>query len=80
MEESLSPAAATTAEEVMASSVNGGERGGSPGDNTVASADIQCPVGAPTRQEEVTPEVEPWAASVPPVRNGVSQDYMKIQG
>ncbi|XP_039977739.1 large proline-rich protein BAG6 [Xiphias gladius] len=66
MEESLSPAAATTAEEVMASSVNGGERGGSPGDNTVASADIQCPVGAPTRQEEVTPEVEPWAASVPP--------------
>ncbi|XP_041810661.1 large proline-rich protein BAG6 isoform X3 [Chelmon rostratus] len=66
MEESLSPAPATTAEEAMASSGDHGERGMSPGDNTALSGDIQCPAGAPTRREEGAPEVEQWAAAVPP--------------
>lgn len=70
MEESLSPAAATTAEEAMATSAEGGERGAAPGDSTVSSGDThQCPAGAPTGREEATAtEVEPWAAAVPPVR------------
>ncbi|XP_070702255.1 large proline-rich protein BAG6 isoform X2 [Pempheris klunzingeri] len=66
MEESLSPAAATTAEEAMASSGDGGERGASPGGNTASSGEAQCPAGAPARQEEVAAEVEQWAAAVPP--------------
>ncbi|XP_056255315.1 large proline-rich protein BAG6 isoform X2 [Seriola aureovittata] len=66
MEESLSPAAATTAEEAMATSTDGGERGASPGDSTASSGDAQCPAGAPTGREEAAPEVEPWAAAVPP--------------
>uniref|UniRef100_A0A7N6BBH8 Large proline-rich protein BAG6 n=1 Tax=Anabas testudineus TaxID=64144 RepID=A0A7N6BBH8_ANATE len=66
MEESLSPVAATTAEEAMASSDDSGERGAPPGDNTTSSGDTQCPVGAPAGREEATPEAEPWAAAVPP--------------
>uniref|UniRef100_A0A7N6ADX2 Large proline-rich protein BAG6 n=1 Tax=Anabas testudineus TaxID=64144 RepID=A0A7N6ADX2_ANATE len=62
----LSPVAATTAEEAMASSDDSGERGAPPGDNTTSSGDTQCPVGAPAGREEATPEAEPWAAAVPP--------------
>uniref|UniRef100_A0A671LZU8 Large proline-rich protein BAG6 n=1 Tax=Sinocyclocheilus anshuiensis TaxID=1608454 RepID=A0A671LZU8_9TELE len=51
MEEGLSPAPATTAEEVMASS-------GDTADETVAMATAD--------REESTGEVEPWAATVPP--------------
>ncbi|XP_068566880.1 large proline-rich protein BAG6 [Cebidichthys violaceus] len=64
MEESLSPAPATTAEEAMASSGDSGERGASPGENTALSGDT--PAGAPTGREGAAPEVEPWAAAVPP--------------
>uniref|UniRef100_A0A667X9E0 Large proline-rich protein BAG6 n=1 Tax=Myripristis murdjan TaxID=586833 RepID=A0A667X9E0_9TELE len=56
MEESLSPAVATTAEEAMASSGDSSEMGAPPS---------QGP-GAPTGQEETALEVEPWAAAVPP--------------
>lgn len=63
MEERLSPAAATTAEEAMASSGDRQERGPLP----ASSRDI--PVQAPTGREEAAPEGEPWAAAVPPVRN-----------
>lgn len=63
----MSPAAATTAEEAMASSDDHKERGASP----ASSGDAQCPVGAPAGQQEAVPEVEPWAAAVPPVRNEV---------
>ncbi|KAG7225355.1 hypothetical protein INR49_027338 [Caranx melampygus] len=68
MEESLSPAAATTAEEAMATSAESGERGAAPGDSTISSGDThQCSTGAPTgREEAAAPEVEPWAAAVPP--------------
>lgn len=66
MEESLSPAPATTAEEAMALAGDHGERGTSSGENTVSSGDPQCPAGAPTRREEAAPEVEQWAAAVPP--------------
>ena len=71
MEESLSPAPATTAEEAMASSGDRGERGASPGENSASSGDTQCPAVAPARQEEAAPEVEQWAAAVPPVSNEV---------
>lgn len=71
MEETLSPAPATTAEEAMASSGDRGERGAPPGDSTTSSGDTQCPAGAPTRREEAANEVEQWAAAVPPVRNKV---------
>ncbi|XP_075961966.1 large proline-rich protein BAG6 isoform X2 [Anarhichas minor] len=64
MEESLSPAPATTAEEAMASSGDSGERGASPGESTALSGDT--PAGAPTGLEGAAPEVEPWAAAVPP--------------
>ncbi|GAA6226704.1 large proline-rich protein BAG6-like isoform X1 [Lates japonicus] len=66
MEESLSPAAATTAEEAMASSVDSEERGTSPGDNTASSGETQCPAVAPTGREESASEAEPWTAAVPP--------------
>ncbi|KAM8767554.1 large proline-rich protein BAG6-like [Acanthopagrus schlegelii] len=66
MEESLSPAPATTAEEAMASSGDRGERGASPGENSASSGDTQCPAVAPARREEAAPEVEQWAAAVPP--------------
>ncbi|XP_074469405.1 large proline-rich protein BAG6 [Sebastes fasciatus] len=68
MEESLSPAPATTAEEAMASSGDGGERGASPGGNASLSGDARPrrPAGAPPGREGAFPEVEPWAASVPP--------------
>ncbi|XP_071356703.1 large proline-rich protein BAG6 isoform X2 [Trachinotus anak] len=66
MEESLSPAAATTAEEAMASSADGRERGVSPRDSATPSGDTQCPPGAPAGREEAAPEAEPWAAAVPP--------------
>lgn len=65
MEESLSPAPATTAEEAMASSGDCGERGAPTGENP-SSGDPQCPAGAPMRREEAAPEVEQWAAAVPP--------------
>uniref|UniRef100_A0A671UKP8 Large proline-rich protein BAG6 n=1 Tax=Sparus aurata TaxID=8175 RepID=A0A671UKP8_SPAAU len=66
MEESLSPAPATTAEEAMASSDDHGERGVSPGENSASSRDTQCPAVALARREEAAPEVEQWAAAVPP--------------
>lgn len=69
MDESLSPAAATTAEEAMASSGDSGERGASPRETTPSSGDTQRPARAPTGREEVAPEVEPWATAVPPVMN-----------
>lgn len=69
MEESLSPAPATTAEEAMASSDDHGERGVSPGENSASSRDTQCPAVALARREEAAPEVEQWAAAVPPVSN-----------
>ena len=69
MDEGLSPAAATTAEEAMASSGDSGERGVSPGETTPSSGDTQRLAGALSGREEVAPEVEPWAASVPPVMN-----------
>ncbi|XP_029918892.1 large proline-rich protein BAG6 [Myripristis murdjan] len=69
MEESLSPAVATTAEEAMASSGDSSEMGAPPADTTparrVSSGESQGP-GAPTGQEETALEVEPWAAAVPP--------------
>lgn len=80
MEESTSPAPGTTAEEAMASSRYRGEKGVSQRENTASSEDTQCPAGAPTRWEEAAPEVEQWAAAVPPVRNEFSQDNMEIQG
>ena len=67
MEQSLSLAAATTTEEAMASSGDSGERAASPGDNSASSGDAPCPAGAPTEREGPIPEVEPWAAAVPPV-------------
>ncbi|KAM7383670.1 hypothetical protein PAMA_011164 [Pampus argenteus] len=66
MEDSLSPVAATTAEEVMASSGDSGERGASPEKITPSSGDPQLSAEALTEQEEVAPEMEPWAAAVPP--------------
>ncbi|KAK2829990.1 hypothetical protein Q5P01_017921 [Channa striata] len=66
MEENLSPAAATTAEEAMASSDDSGGKSASPGDNTSSMGDAQGPGGAPAEREEAVPEVEPWAAAVPP--------------
>ncbi|KAI3358379.1 hypothetical protein L3Q82_014694, partial [Scortum barcoo] len=66
MEASLSPAPATTAEEAMASSGDSDERGSFPGENTASSGDTQCPAGGPAGHEEATPEVEQWAAAVPP--------------
>ncbi|XP_070777328.1 large proline-rich protein BAG6 [Enoplosus armatus] len=67
MEEGLSPAPATTAEEAMASSgADSGERGASPGENTASSGDTQGPAGAAAGREEVAPEVEQWTAAVPP--------------
>ncbi|XP_044191422.1 large proline-rich protein BAG6 isoform X1 [Thunnus albacares] len=66
MDEGLSPAAATTAEEAMASSGDSGERGVSPGETTPSSGDTQRPAGALSGREEVALEVEPWAAAVPP--------------
>uniref|UniRef100_A0A3Q0T9D8 Large proline-rich protein BAG6 n=1 Tax=Amphilophus citrinellus TaxID=61819 RepID=A0A3Q0T9D8_AMPCI len=58
-----SPAAATTAEEAMTPSAVTGERGAPP---PVSAVDSQCPAGALTGQEDVAPEIEPWAAAVPP--------------
>ncbi|CAK6978925.1 large proline-rich protein BAG6 [Scomber scombrus] len=66
MDETLSPAAATTAEEAMASSGDSGEREASPTETTPSSGDTQRPARAPTGREGVAPEVEPWAAAVPP--------------
>ncbi|XP_028280014.1 large proline-rich protein BAG6 [Parambassis ranga] len=66
MEETLSPAAATTAEEAMVSSGDRGERGVPPGENTASSGDTQYRLDAPTGREEAAPEMEPWAAAVPP--------------
>lgn len=65
MEDSSSPAAATTAEEAMASSGDTGKSGAPPGDTT-SSRDTQCPAGTPKGPEEAAPEMEPWAAAVPP--------------
>ncbi|XP_030003643.1 large proline-rich protein BAG6 [Sphaeramia orbicularis] len=64
MAESLSPAPATTAEEAMASSGDNAERRPPPGENRVSSGD--APAQGPTGREEAAPEVEPWAAAVPP--------------
>lgn len=63
----MSPAAATTAEEAMGSSGDGAERAVSPRETTPSSGDTQH--SASTGQEELAPEVEPWAAAVPPVMN-----------
>lgn len=71
IQDSLSPAAATTAEEVMVSSCDRGGRGTPAGDSTTPSSDIRRPARIPTGQEEATPEMEPWAGAVPPVRNEI---------
>ncbi|XP_028452460.1 large proline-rich protein BAG6 [Perca flavescens] len=65
-EEGLSPAPGTTAEDTTASSGDSGEREASPRGNTASSGDSQRPAGAPTGREQATPELEPWAAAVPP--------------
>ncbi|KAM4630708.1 large proline-rich protein BAG6 isoform 2-T2 [Polymixia lowei] len=69
MDETLSPAPATTAEEVMAASGDSCEVGASPGETTpscrASSGEMQGPM-APTGREESGAEVEPWAAAVPP--------------
>lgn len=65
MEEGLSPAPATTAEEVMASSgdtADGGEPPGRPSLEELRGAVAM----ATTDREESTGEAEPWAATVPP--------------
>lgn len=67
MEEGLSPAPATTAEEVMASSgdtADGDEPPGRPLLEELRGAVAM----ATTDREESTGEAEPWAATVPPVR------------
>lgn len=67
MEESLSPAAATTAEEAMASSGDGAERTGPPAEGTPSTGDARRAAARPSPgRVEVAPEAEPWAASVPP--------------
>lgn len=66
MDESLSPAPATTAEEAMASSGDKAEKRPPPVENRALSGD--APAQGPTGREEAAPEVEPWAAAVPPVR------------
>ncbi|XP_047460724.1 large proline-rich protein BAG6 [Mugil cephalus] len=65
IQESLSPVAATTAEEAMVSSCDRG-RGAPAGGSTTPSSDNRCPARIPTGQEEAAPEMEPWAAAVPP--------------
>lgn len=68
MEERLSPAMATTAEEVMTCPGDRAEKG----PPTVSSGDIRCqnptvaPALSPAIREEGPTEPEPWAASVPP--------------
>ncbi|XP_008279591.1 large proline-rich protein BAG6-like [Stegastes partitus] len=66
MEDGSSPAAATTAEEAMASSGDAGRRAAPPGDTTISSRDTQRPAGTLRGPEEAAPEMEPWAAAVPP--------------
>ncbi|KAM9838819.1 large proline-rich protein BAG6 isoform 2-T3 [Aulostomus maculatus] len=66
MGETLSPTPATTAEEAMASSGESGETAASPGQKKRASGDGERPAGAPPGRVEMGPEMEPWAASVPP--------------
>lgn len=70
-EEGLSPAPGTIAEDATASSGDSGESGSSPRGNTASSGDSQCPAEALTGRERATPELEPWAAAVPPVRNAL---------
>uniref|UniRef100_A0A8C9XBS2 BCL2 associated athanogene 6, like n=1 Tax=Sander lucioperca TaxID=283035 RepID=A0A8C9XBS2_SANLU len=65
-EEGLSPAPGTIAEDATASSGDSGESGSSPRGNTASSGDSQCPAEALTGRERATPELEPWAAAVPP--------------
>uniref|UniRef100_A0AAZ1WVI5 Large proline-rich protein BAG6 n=1 Tax=Oreochromis aureus TaxID=47969 RepID=A0AAZ1WVI5_OREAU len=62
MEESSSPAAATTAEEAMVST---GE-GEAPPSGSSVDGSSQCSSGPQAGQDEVSPEMEPWAAAVPP--------------
>uniref|UniRef100_A0AAQ5Y0R9 Large proline-rich protein BAG6 n=1 Tax=Amphiprion ocellaris TaxID=80972 RepID=A0AAQ5Y0R9_AMPOC len=52
LEDSLSPVAATTVKEAMASSGDTGKRG--------------CPAETPKGPEDTAPEMEPWATAVPP--------------
>ncbi|KAK7899619.1 hypothetical protein WMY93_020472 [Mugilogobius chulae] len=82
MEERLSPAAATTAEEAMAASR---ERVASSETHNPPSAPAPAPAPAPTGREEGPAEAEPWAAAVPPewvpiIRHDMlSQRKMKAQ-
>ncbi|XP_029370065.1 large proline-rich protein BAG6 [Echeneis naucrates] len=83
--ESQSPTAAITAEKAMAPSADGVEREVSPGDGTASSGEAQCPSRAPIGPEGTAPEVEPWAATVPPEwvpiirRDMLSQRKIKAQ-
>uniref|UniRef100_A0A674DS66 Large proline-rich protein BAG6 n=1 Tax=Salmo trutta TaxID=8032 RepID=A0A674DS66_SALTR len=90
MDEGLSPAPATTAEEAMASSGNTQEVGASPGVTTpsrrASSAETRGSVAmAAGGREESGGDVEPWAAAVPPewvpiIRHDMlSQRKMKAQ-
>ncbi|CAI5689688.1 unnamed protein product [Oreochromis niloticus] len=63
MEESSSPSAATTAEEAMVST---GE-GEAPPSGSSVDGSSQCSSGPQAGQDEVSPEMEPWAAAVPPI-------------
>ncbi len=65
MGEGLSPAPATTAEEVMASS--GDTDGDEPPGRPLLEETRGAVAMAPTDREESTGEAEPWAATVPAV-------------
>uniref|UniRef100_A0A3Q1BEV2 Large proline-rich protein BAG6 n=1 Tax=Amphiprion ocellaris TaxID=80972 RepID=A0A3Q1BEV2_AMPOC len=66
LEDSLSPVAATTVKEAMASSGDTGKRGAPPSDNTTSPKNAQCPAETPKGPEDTAPEMEPWATAVPP--------------
>ncbi|XP_026011350.1 large proline-rich protein BAG6 isoform X1 [Astatotilapia calliptera] len=81
MEDSSSPAAATTAEEAMVST---GE-GEAPAPGLSVDGSSQCSSGPRAGHDEVAPEMEPWAAAVPPEwvpiirRDMLSQRKIKAQ-
>lgn len=67
MEEGLSPAPATTAEEVMASSGDTADGDEPPGRPLLEETRGAVAMAIADR-EESTGEADPWAATVPPVR------------
>lgn len=75
MEDSSSPAAATTAEEAMVST---GE-GEAPAPGLSVDGSSQCSSGPRAGHDEVAPEMEPWAAAVPPVRMRFCSVFVFLQ-